>query len=131
MNLITYTDSVFNFDLAFKIHIHEFLDFSISSKSYNKVFYRYIPGFAENLDSGMKRESLVADLFKSFNFFSRKDREESGFKLQSIDVSLLHKLHDWDLSLTYSGKPVINEAMLRYEWSTSFTILVQWNPVRK
>jgi hypothetical protein len=57
------------------------------------------------------------------------DREESSFKLQSINLSLVHNLHDWDFSLTYSGKPVLDEDAHTYEWVPSLTILLQWKPI--
>jgi hypothetical protein len=130
MNLRQYTDSFFQFNFRFDLSIFEFLDLSFISESENKSTYRYIPGMAEPI--GVEQRNIFIDLLKSFNFFNKRDREESNFNIQSLEISAIHHLCDWDLAFTYSGEPVVVEGTTGdkyYEWQSNFTILVRWNPL--
>jgi hypothetical protein len=77
------------------------------------------------------RVSFLEDLLKSFNFFNKQDRYESSFKLKSIVVDMVHHMHDWDLTLRYEGKPLLETLAGKpvYTWSDSFSILLQWTPI--
>jgi hypothetical protein len=77
------------------------------------------------------RVPLITDLLKSFNFFNIQDRYESAFKLKSIVVDMVHHMHDWDLTLRYEGKPMLETQAGRpvYTWSDSFSIMLQWTPI--
>jgi hypothetical protein len=43
----------------------------------------------------------------------------------------VHHLHDWDLTLRYEGKPLLETQASKpvYTWSDSFSILLQWIPI--
>ncbi len=130
MNLQKYTDTSFNFGLNFTFAIAEFLDFTFESNSVNRATYRYIPGFSENL--GLVYLNPVTDLLKSFNFFDTSDRLASNFNIETIGMTAVHHMKDWDLSINYSGKQdlVTNDSnRYEYEWKTEFSIYLTWRPI--
>jgi hypothetical protein len=51
--------------------------------------------------------------------------------MESIDVSLVHDLEDWNLEMTYSGSPVLEGSgqAARYRWQSLLTILVRWRAI--
>ena len=131
MNLIRFTENSLTFNFAFKLNIKEFLDLSISTTSENRATYRYFRDLSDKIE-GVEYINPLEDLMKSFNFFNIEDRYSSGFKLRTISIKAVHKMHDWDLSFEYSGKPELitdSEGFKRYEWTPSFTINVQWHPI--
>jgi lipopolysaccharide assembly outer membrane protein LptD (OstA) len=119
-----YTNN-FTFSFTLKYILYKFLEFSITTNSYNNQTYRYFPGMTND------RVPLITDLLKSFNFFNIQDRYESAFKLKSIVVDMVHHMHDWDLTLRYEGKPMLETQAGRpvYTWSDSFSIMLQWTPI--
>jgi hypothetical protein len=40
-------------------------------------------------------------------------------------------MHDWDLTLRYEGKPLLQTVLGKpvYTWNNSFSILMQWIPI--
>jgi hypothetical protein len=89
----------------------------------------------------------LSDLIDSFNFFDREARERSAFNLRSIKVEAIHYLHDWNLSLSYEGRPYLVEiqpavpydpgpppisaipAKYEYQWKSTFSVILQWQPI--
>jgi len=128
-DLQRFTDSNLSLRTEVKVGIHEFLEFSLSSSSQNNFIYRYIPVLAARVQR--EPRSLLGDLLRSFNFFKREDREESFFNLQRLSLSATHRLGDWDLVLSYSGRPSLLEERSppEYEWDTELAITVQWRPL--
>lgn len=132
MNLQQYNLTSLGVKFFYKLHIFEFLDLNFSVSSSNDYMYLYFPYFRDYY--GITTEySFFGDLIKSFNFFSsnQQDRYESYFNMDSLELSLVHKLHDWDLELTYSGRPVVDEGAENSRWDSTFSILVRWNPIEK
>lgn len=135
MNLQQYNVSSLSFSFKYNINIHEFLDLNFSMKSSNDYMFLYFPTLRDYY--GITDEySFFTDLFKSFNVFSenQQDRKDSFFNMNTIDVSLVHKLHDWDLEVNYSGKPLIEantEGGSDTKWDSTLSILVRWNPIEK
>jgi hypothetical protein len=130
MNLLKYTDTAFIFKLGFDLNIYKFLRIKFSSTSENKAVYRYIPSLSE----GVQKDPLnpFVDLLKSFNFFDRQDRIESKFNIQRLGITVAHRLHDWDLNITYEGKPeleVLDDGSRRYEWTPRVSFIVSWDPI--
>lgn len=125
MNIQRFTDNIFTFDFNLGVKIAEFLDLTFKTRSENTATHLYVPVFMEGLG---RHISPIEDLIKSFNFFDIDDRKESHFNVKSISLELIHKLEDWDLSLSYNGKPELNETN-QYDLKTTFTVLVQWNPI--
>jgi lipopolysaccharide assembly outer membrane protein LptD (OstA) len=132
MNLQQYNLSSLGFSLSYNLHIFEFLDLRFAVKSSNEHMFLYFPSIREYY--GITEEyNFFEDLLKSFNFFStdQQDRYDSFFNMNALDLSLVHKLHDWDLELTYSGKPVLDDGELESRWDSTFSILIRWNPIEK
>ena len=131
MFLQKFTDSYFTFTLTLGLKLFEFIDLKFSSEAENRAIFRYFPSLAETI--GVDPINPLTDLLKSFNFFNLDDRQESNFNLNTLSVSLNHDLHDWDLTLEYSGKPVIedgDEGYKTYKWKNTFSVYVQWKAMR-
>lgn len=137
MNLLRYTESDFSFGLKTDVEITDFLTLSLSSQSVNTQSYVYVRSLAEGV--GRQRRSPAVDLLKSFNPFSRQDRIESAFNLQQIRMEATHYLEDWDLEISYSGRPeivlivdeVTGDARRRYDWQSVLDIQLQWRAIRE
>ncbi len=130
MNVLRYTDNLFEFAPRLTLAVHEALDLTFSSLSVNTKTYRYIPGLPEAV--GESWVNPVVDLARSFNFFNPPDRYLSAFKIRSISLKAVHHLHDWDLSFEYTGSPKLvtyDSGLRQYEWSPTFAIRLQWIPV--
>ena len=124
-NSIGLYDNNLTFSFTLKYFLYKFLEFSITTNSYNNRTYQYLPGF------GPVWVNPLTDLLKSFNFFNIDDRKASAFKIRSVVVDMVHHMHDWDLTLRYEGKPLLETQALKpvYTWSDSFSILLQWIPI--
>ncbi len=118
-------ENSFIFSFTLKYFLYKFLEFSITTNSYNNRTYQYVPGLVPSW------VNPITDLLKSFNFFNTQDRIESAFKIKSVVVDMVHHLHDWDLTLRYEGKPLLETQASKpvYTWSDSFSILLQWIPI--
>ncbi len=130
MDLQEFSENYMDFSFGLNLFIYKFLEISFNATSYNNKTYRYFPGFAQKL--GEPWVNPITDLLKSFNFASREDRLSSSFKLKSFSLSAVHHLHDWDLTFTYTGSPVLvtdPDGKLKYEWESSFSIFLQWIPI--
>ncbi|MBT3273562.1 MAG: hypothetical protein HN368_10420 [Spirochaetales bacterium] len=129
INLIRATDSNMDFGFNFSLGIAEFLNLTISSRSVNKSSYLYIPNLAAEL--GKSWLNPIGDIARSFNFFSRSDRENSVYNLENITVSLVHEMPDWNLNVEYTGNPdlVESEGSSQYEWAAEVSVFVQWKPI--
>ncbi|MCK4516826.1 MAG: hypothetical protein KAU31_16305, partial [Spirochaetaceae bacterium] len=131
MNLLRYTESSLSFGLKTDVEITDFLSLSFSSQSTNTQSYVYVGPLAEGV--GRARRSLAVDLLKSFNFFRRQDRIESAFNLQQIRIEATHYLEDWDLEISYSGRPEIvgDPGSQQYDWQSRLDIQLQWRAIRE
>lgn len=127
MNLQQFTDNIFTFNMDLSCIVTEFLDITLKTRSENTATHLYIPAFMRNI--GREPVPIVTDLVDSFNFFNRGSRISSHFNLKSISLEAVHKLEDWDLELSFSGKPELNNETNEYEWMPEFTVMIQWNPI--
>lgn len=129
MNVEQFTDNNLGFSLTFTFWLYKFLELSVTTTSYNNRTFQYFVAPAAEL--GRAPVNPLIDLFNSFNFFDTAARRQSAFNLQSISVDLTHYLHDWNLKLSYVGRPVLNETAVpqQYEWGSTFSIVLQWIPI--
>ena len=129
MNLQQFTENLLTFNLDFSFIITDFLDLKLKTRSENTATHLYIPAFMA--EAGREAVNPVIDLLQSFNFFDENSRQSSHFNLKTISLEAVHKLEDWDLSLSFSGEPELNttEDIYFYEWQTTFTVMMQWNPI--
>ena len=76
-------------------------------------------------------KNVFKDLWNSFRFDSDEIRKSSGFKLQSLSLSVSHDLDDWDLNASFSIKPrlVTGSSKTYYDFSPYFALSVVWRPL--
>jgi hypothetical protein len=130
MNLIKFSDSLFTFTVGLELSIYRFLDLNFSFEAENNNIYRYFDGYTAI--TGEQTLDPFVDLGKSFNMFNMTDREESFFNAKRIRLSLVHHMHDWDLTVEFSAEPVLktgDQGYKQYEWNRTFSVFVQWNPI--
>lgn len=132
MDLQQYNLSELDFDFTYKIFISEFLNLNLTLSTTNDHMYLYFPSIRDYY--GIEEDyNFFTDLLKSFNIFSedQNDRYESFFNMNYIQVEMIHKMHDWDLELSYKGIPQINSDTYETTWDSTLTILIRWNPIEK
>ncbi len=136
MNLQRFTESVFNFTFNGSASIEDFLTLNLSTNSQNAAVYRYLVGLPGFEVQGAELEPInpLVDLLKSFNFFQgdKRDRKASNFKLKSINLTLSHRLHDWDLAFGLTGKPVLvtaQDGSRRYEFKPEWNLSLNWKDI--
>jgi hypothetical protein len=76
-------------------------------------------------------QNIFIDLFDSFNFAEPSKRKSSGFKLKSLDLTVSHKLHDWDFSMQLKFEPrlLTKNGTSYYDYSPYFSLGIIWNPM--
>ncbi|MFW5683820.1 MAG: hypothetical protein ACOC1I_03125 [Spirochaetota bacterium] len=129
-SLTRFTQGELRFAFSGSLLIHRFLRLTLRTVSTNGQSYVYVPALAREV--GREPRNVLVDLARSFNFFNREDRLESGFNLQSIELNALHDLGDWDLTVGYRGSPELVEdegGTRSYEWRSSLDIKLQWRPI--
>jgi len=128
INLNQPTDNVFGFKWTQEFHVFKFLDLQLSFSSTNRSMYLYFPWWRKEL--GVTGEfNFFEDLLKSFNMFNIQDRRDSQFNMDRFDLSLVHHLRSWDLSIEYSGWPALDSGSNQYRWKSEFNLFIQWNPL--
>ncbi|MCQ2398755.1 MAG: hypothetical protein MJ052_05600, partial [Sphaerochaetaceae bacterium] len=113
------TTFMLNFSLAFAIS--KFLDIDVSVKTVNNSFYRYY-------DDGGKfsMSLLLQDLLRSFDFFGN-GRRQTGFNLDSINISAVHYMEDWKLVFSLKANTVLQNS--KYIFKPEITVYMQWNAI--
>ena len=128
-NLQRYTYSRFSFVLGFTFKIRDFLDITFSSTSENTVVFRYfqdIPIFDLPIKLPGEKNFFI-DLLNSLRFDNDMLRRDSGFKLKSFDVNLVHYLGDWNASLNIKLSPYLENRV--YLFNTQISFMIQWLPL--
>jgi hypothetical protein len=132
-DLQRYTNSNFNFSLNFSLGISKFLDITLGTNSANAVIFRYfrdLPIFDVPDDlPRVGEENIFLDLINSFRFDDDRLRRDSGFKLKSFNLSLLHHLGDWNARLSMTLSPYLPTAATEYKFNTEISFVVQWLPI--
>jgi len=133
-DLQRYTNSRLSFTLGATMSVSNFLDLNLSTRSENAVVYRYfqkMPFFdtpPTDLYQGYENNFFV-DLLNSFRFDNNDLRRQSGFKLKSLSMSMVHHLGDWNASLTMNMTPYLPSGSRSYQFSNDISFLVQWVPI--
>ncbi len=131
-NLQRFTESSLRHTFRGLLVVHRFVRLSVETVSVNAQSYVYVPRLAREV--GREPRGLLEDFLRSFNVFNRDDRVRSGFDLQSIRVSAVHDLGDWDLTVGYVGRPQLetaDEGTRSYQWRGTVDLRLQWRPVRE
>lgn len=128
-DLQRFTNSTFSFDYGVRLDVHRFLDLEVRARTSNNLVYQYVPGFAER--TGRPVRPFGEDLINSLRLFDRAAREDAGFKLESLEISAVHDLQDWDLFVTYSGRPELDQETTpqRYRWQSLLTLELRWRAI--
>lgn len=129
-NLLRYTESSLRLSLSSRLVIHEFAAMALSFASTNNQAYVYIPSLAEGV--GREPRNAAVDLLRSFNFFNRDARIQSGFNLETVRFDLIHDLGDWELTVGYGGSPELitaTDGSRSYDWRGLLEIGVRWRPI--
>jgi hypothetical protein len=133
LNLQRFTNSNFNFTLNFTLKITDFMDVTLGTTSSNGSIYRYFRNWGifdmpEDLPI-IGETNVFRDLLNSFRFDDEKLRQDSGFKLKSFNLSLLHHLGDWNAKLDMKLSPYLPTGDLEYKFNTEIAFVVQWLPI--
>jgi hypothetical protein len=128
-DLQRFTSSSLLLDYGFSLDIYRFLTLTVAARSRNDLVYQYDRRMAREVDRPYR--DPVEDLINSLRLFDREAREDSFFKIESVEVRGVHDLQDWELSFSWVGGPeLVNQAGIsRYEWQNIFTVLVRWRPI--
>jgi hypothetical protein len=133
-DLQRYTNSRLNFSMGIGTRIANFMDLRFSTASENAVLYRYFQGTPffdappTTLYPGYET-NFFTDLFNSFRFDKPELRKSSGFKLKSMNVSLIHHLGDWNARLTIHSTPFRPEGSTTYVFNNEISFLIRWVPI--
>lgn len=129
IDLLRYSSSSLVVDYGFTLDIYRFLELDFSARSRNDFIYQYFQGPAAELDR--PRRSLGDDLVDSLRLFDREARENSFFKIDRIDLSAVHDLQDWELTVSYSGLPQLETegGQSQYRWRSVLAILLRWRSI--
>ncbi len=128
-DLQRYTNSGLLLEYGVSLEVYRFVDLRLTARSRNDFIYQYVPALAEEI--GRSPRNPVTDLANSINFFNREAREDSFFKIESLEFAAIHDLSDWELQLSYTGRPEleVQPDRARYEWRGIFTVLLRWRPI--
>ena len=135
-DLQRYTYSKFYFTLSAGLRINRFLDVILSSHSENTVIFRYFqntPVFGNKDIDVPGEKNILIDIFNSFRFDNIKKRQESGFKLKSFGLDVVHHLGDWDATLGIVLKPELDKSppQYKYRFNSQIYFVVQWKPIKE
>jgi hypothetical protein len=133
LGLQRFTDSNFNFTLNATLKITDFLDITLGTTSSNASIYRYFRDwgiFDVPAELPVVGETdIFKDLLNSFRFDDEDLRKDSGFKLKSFNLSLLHHLGDWNAKLDMKLSPYLPSGEREYKFNTEVSFVVQWLPI--
>lgn len=132
VDFIRPTNSYFIFSPGITFKINNFLDITFSATSRNDVLYRYVQSALGYPDRIPGEQNIFTDLINSFRFDDESLRRASGFKLKSLNFTITHDLHDWDLKSEFKIEPrLITETngSKRYDFSPYFSISIVWRPM--
>ena len=141
------TNSYFQISPSLTFNINNFFKLTFSATTRNSSVYWYFKDsgkFAGDSFYGNNFASRIcADIVQSFGIYGvngwgwengafRKNREESGFKLKSLNMTLTHNLHDWDFNMTWKFEPKIVKinGIQKYVFDPYISIGIVWNPMQ-
>jgi hypothetical protein len=134
-DLQRYTNSRFALSLGLRMAIRGFLDLNISTSNENAVIFKYIQGLPffdlpTQLYPGQEMNIFI-DLLNSFRFDNEDLRRRSGFKMKSLDLSLIHHLGDWDATLSMRLSPYLPSGSTSYRFNNDISFMIQWVPIKE
>ena len=141
------TNSYFQISPALNFNINNFLKLTFSATIRDSSIYWYFQNrgkFAGDSFYGNNFATRIfADLIQSTGIYGvngwgwedgafRKNRENSGFKLKSLNLTVTHQLHDWDFNMTFKFEPKVVKVnnVQKYVFDPYFSIGIVWNPMQ-
>lgn len=141
------TNSYFQISPSLTFNINNFFKLTFSATSRNSLLYWYFQDrgkFATESFYGNNFASrMFMDLLQSTGIYGihgwgwkngafQKNREASGFKLKSLNLTLTHELHDWDFNMIWRFEPklVKQNGVQKYVFDPYISIGVVWNPMQ-
>lgn len=121
---------IFSPSLTFRLNRAFYLKFSATSR--NDVVYRYFQKAAGHPGRIPGETNPIVDLINGFRFDDEALRKSSGFKLKSLEITMMHDLHDWDFKCRFKIEPrLVTESgnKRRYDFSPYFSLSVVWRPM--
>lgn len=120
-----YNDSKLRFGLGVKIDVDNEFEFMLKLNSFNDATYLYFDGMSDALGiPESNRVGFFEDLMKSFAFWDKETRQESNFKLGSVQMAITVGIHDWDLIVEYIGEPETNSSDIENVWGNTLNIMI-------
>lgn len=98
--------SSLGFTLSFQTEISDMWKATFSMNTRNKELYLYSERSAQAY--GKQPRNFFQDLLYSFMFWDVEKLKETRFNIQSLNFSLIHDLHEWQLKLDTSARQVLN-----------------------
>ncbi len=141
------TNSYFQISPSLTFNINNFLKLTFSATSRNSSIYWYFQDRGKFASDSFYGKSFIsrigADLLESTGIYGvygwgwqkdafRQNREASGFKLKSLNMTLTHNLHDWDFNMTWKFEPKIVKinGSQKYVFDPYIAIGIVWNPMQ-
>ena len=146
-NFIKPTNSYFQLSPSLNFTINNFLKISFSATIRNSSIYWYFKDSGKySVDSFYGNNfatKIFADLLQSTGIYGvngwgweegafRKNRETSGFKLKSLNLTITHDLHDWDFNMSFKFEPKIVKInnQQKYVFDPYVAVGIVWNPMQ-
>ena len=141
------TNSYFQILPSLNFTVNEFLKLTFSATVRNSSIYWYFKDDGKYASDSYYGNNFVSriftDLIQSTGIYGvngwwygdnafRKNRQASGFKLKSLNMTLTHELHDWDFKMTVKFEPKvvkINDKQ-KYVYDPYVSIGIVWNPMQ-
>ena len=141
------TNSYFQISPSITFNINNFFKLTFSATSRNSSIYWYFQDNGKYSTDSFYGDNfatkIFADLLQSTGIYGingwgwedgafRKNRETSGFKLKSLNLTITHNLHDWDFNMTCKFEPKIVKAngTQKYVFDPYVSIGIVWNPMQ-
>ncbi len=141
------TNSYFQISPSLNFNINNFFKLTFSATSRNSSVYWYFQNTGKYTGNDFYGNNfasrLAADLLQSTGIYGingwgwennafRKNRETSGFKLKSLNLTLTHQLHDWDFNMTWKFEPKVvkKNGVDKYVYDPYISIGIVWNPMQ-
>ena len=142
------TNSYFQILPSLTFDINEFLKLTFSATVRNSAIYWYFKDTGKYAADSYYGNNFVSriftDLFESTGIYGvkgwgwedgafRGNREASGFKLKSLNMTITHELHDWNFNMTFKFEPKIvkiNDVQKKYVFDPYIAVGIVWNPMQ-
>lgn len=131
-DLIRPTNTTFLFSPSITFRINNALNITFSTTSRNAVLFRYMQNWFGTKIKIPGEENIFKDFINSYRFDDENLRRSSGFKLQNLNLTISHDLHDWDLGFTFRLEPrqVETPRGTQYDLKPYMSLSVVWRPMQ-